>query len=317
MFSLDSFVKAAKDKKIQIDAVMAVQDGKILGLSRFSDEIYHNVYSVAKSYLATGIGMAVDEGLLKLEDKPVDFFPDILPDSMDERWNKVSLYHLLTMTSGHGEQLLMARERKVLRGESDDIPGITDEMKQEWLIYAFTRPMVYEPGQQFSYGNLAPYVAGRMLEKAIGESPLDYLYERLWKPMGHVKPRWDPDPAGHIFPPSYLFLDITNMAALGEMYMNKGVYKGRRYLSEEWVQQATTVRVPSVEINPGGPAADEACGYGFYFWMNKKEGFRAYGREGQFVIVLPEKNAVIATQAMHSDCQAVLDLLWEHVEPQL
>ena len=317
MLTFDSFIEAAKKKNIQLDAVMAVQDGKILGLSRLSDEIYHNVFSVAKSYLCTGIGMAVDEGLLKLDDKPVDFFPDILPDSMDERWNQVTLYNLLTMTSGHGEQLLMAKERRVLRGEVEGTPDITPEMKKEWLIYAFTRPMVYKPGDMFSYGNLAPYVAGRMLEKAIGISPLDYLYEKLWKPMNHIKPRWDPDPAGHIFPPSYLFLDITNMAALGELYLNKGVYHGKRYISEDWVAQTTAVQVPSVEINPGGPADDENCGYGFYFWHNRKDGYRAYGRESQFIIVLPKKNAVIVTQAMHSDCQAVLDLIWEHIEPQL
>ncbi len=317
MFSLNAFLEAAEEKKIQMDAAMAVQGGTILGLARSSGEIEHNVFSVAKSYLSTAIGMAMDEGLLKFEDKPVDFFADILPDSLDERWNKVTLYNLLTMTTGHGEQLLMAKERRVLRGEVEGDPSITDQMKKEWMIYAFTRPMVYEPGQQFSYGNLAPYTAGRMVEKVTGMTVRDYLYEKLWKPMGYKKPEWKTDPQGHIFPPSDLFLDITNMAALGQIYLNKGVYKGHRYLSEDWVKAATSIQVPSVEINPCGPAADEGCGYGFYFWMNKGDGFRAYGRESQFVLVLPKKDAVIVTQAMHSNCQEVLDLIWEYLEPQL
>lgn len=317
MFSFKGFLDAAKEKNIQIDAVMAVQHGTILELTRLSDDIDHNMFSVAKSYLSTAVGMAMDEGLLHFEDKPVDFFADILPEGMDERWNKVTLYHLLTMTSGHGAQMLMSKERQVLRGEAQGDPSITEAMKEEWLIYAFTRPMVYEPGQTFSYGNLAPYVAGRMVEKATGMNMTDYLYEKLWKPMGYKKPVWKTDTQGHVFPPSDLFLDITNMAALGEIYLNKGVYKGHRYLSEEWVKAATSIQIPSSEINPGGPAEDEACGYGFYFWMNKKDGCRAYGREGQFVIILPEKDAVICTQAMHSDVQAILDLIWDHVEPQL
>lgn len=255
MFSLESYISAVKEKGISMDAVMVIQDDVILGLHRFTDNVFHNVFSVAKSYTATAIGFAIEEGRLSLSDKPVDMFAEILPENPDPRWRDVTLFHLLTMTSGHGKPHMMAVDRKKLRGQTEE--QIDPAMMKEWLLFAFTRPMVYQPGEKFSYGNLAPYVAG-------------------------------------------------------------GVYKGRRYLSEEWVKAATSMQISSAPINPTGYGKDEEAGYGYYFWQNQKTGtFRAYGKEGQFVIMIPEKRAVIVTQAMHSNVQQVLDEVWEHILPQL
>lgn len=300
-----------------MDAVMVVQNNTILGLHRFSDTIVHNVFSVAKSHTATAIGFAIEEGKLKLEDKPVEMFADIIPEDIDPRWKDVTLYHLLTMTSGHGQPHLMVADRKKLRGESEE--KVSQEMMDEWLLFAFSCPMKYEAGEKFSYGNLAPYVAGRMLEKAVGMSICDYLYEKFWKHTGMDKPRWDADSAGHTFAASDLYLDIVDMVKLGQLYAAGGVYQGTRYLSEEWVKMAGEKHVDSSHINPAGNAIDEEAGYGFYFWRNHgaENSYRCYGREGQFVIILPEKNAVIATQAMNSDVQPVIDTVWECILPQL
>ncbi len=316
MFTLEGLIDDVKKNNIGLDAVMAIQDDVLLGLKRFNGPVKHNVFSVAKTHTVTGIGMAIDEGLLKLSDKPVDFFPEILPEDLDERWYDVTLENLLTMCSGHGKPHLMVIDRKRLRGEAED--PLPKEMQEEWLRFAFDCPMVYQPGEKFNYGNLAPYVAGRMLEKAVGKTLLDYLYEKMWQPLGVEKPVWETDQAGHTFPASDLYLDIVDMAKLGQIYLGMGEYRGRRYLSREWVENATRKHVDSNVINPAGYAKDEEMGYGFYIWENSLEGsYRAYGREGQFVIVIPDKNAVVATQAMHSNVQDVLDLVWEHIVPQL
>lgn len=309
MLDLESFVKSIKEQNINMDAVAVVKDGVLLSLHRFSDDVIHNVFSVAKSHTATAIGFAIDEGKLNLDDKPVDFFADIIPADIDPKWHKVTLRNLLTMTTGHGAAHLMVIDRKKLR----------EENSREWLTFAFTRPMPYEPGEKFVYGNLAPYVAGRMLEKAIGMTICDYLYEKMWKRMGVTKPRWDTDSAGHTFAASDLYLDITDMAKLGELYASGGCYKGERYLSEEWVKAAGAKQVDSCILNPAGYGIDEEAGYGFYFWLNHEvEGsYRCYGREGQFVIILPEKNAVIATQSMNSDVQPILNTVWKHILPQI
>ena len=116
MFSLQGFVEKTKERGINMDAVMVVQEGVVLGLHRFSDDVIHNVFSVAKSYTSTAIGMAVDEGLLKLEDKPCDMFGEYMPKDADERWQEVTLFNLLTMSTGHGSPHLMVKDRKRLRG---------------------------------------------------------------------------------------------------------------------------------------------------------------------------------------------------------
>lgn len=315
MFSLDPFIKATTEYGLAIDSVMVVQNGQEPGLHRFTDNGIHNIYSVSKLYAVTAIGMAMEEGLLSPEDRPVDFFPSLLPEDLDLRWERVHMKHLLTMTSGHGEAFLMPKERRKLRGEQEsDLP---EEMKAEWLKYSFTRPMMYEPGTKFCYGNLAPYVAGRMLEKAVGMSMLDYLYKKLWEPLGKEKPRWDPDTNGHTFPSSGLYRDITDMIRIGELYLGKGKLKGRRFFPEDWAEQVMAKQVDSEKISRT-EAPDELAGYGYYLWKNHgAEGFRAFGREGQFVIILPEHEAVIATQAADYNTQQILDLIWEHILPQL
>lgn len=319
MLSLEKFMEDVKSKKIQMDAIMIIQDGKELAMERFCDNIYHNVYSISKSFTSTAIGMAIEEGKLKLSDKPCEMFSDIMPETASPYWKEISLKHLLTMSTGHGASHLMAKDRNILRGLTNQPMGdVNEEMKKEWLLFAFTRPIVSKPGTTFQYGNLAPYVAGRMLEKATGYTVLDYTYRKLWEPLGVKKPRWDADSAGHTFPASDLFLDIKDMIKLGQIYLGKGEFEGRRYLSEAWVNEATKCQIGSGIINPCKTAEDETAGYGYYFWRNKhNNGYRAYGREGQFIIMLPEKNAVIAAQAMHSNVQEVLDLIWKDIEVQL
>lgn len=309
MINLQGFINTVKEQNINMDAVAVIKDGALLALHRFSDDVVHNVFSVAKSHTATAIGFAIDEGKLSLADRPVDFFADILPSDIDPKWSRVTLHNLLTMTTGHGAAHLMVVDRKMLR----------EEKNGEWLDFAFTRPMPYEPGEKFAYGNLAPYVAGRMLEKAVGTTICDYLYEKMWMPMGVCKPRWDTDLAGHTFAASDLYLDIVDMAKLGQLYASGGCFNGQRLLSEEWVKAAGSKHTDSCVLNPGGYGKDEEAGYGYYFWLNHEVpgSYRCYGREGQFVIILPEKNAVIATQAMNSNVQPILDAVWKHILPQL
>lgn len=316
MLTLDGFIGRTREAGIALDAVTVLRDGEVLLLHRSTENVYHNVFSVSKSFLSTAVGMAREEGLLSLADRPAELFPDLFGEGCDSRWERVTLQDLLTMRLGNDRPWLMAKEREYLRGETEKQPP--EEVRLEWLRYAFTRPLAHEPGTVFSYGNLAPYIAGRMLEKRAGVTVRDYLCERLWTPMEVRPPRWDTDAAGHTFPASFLFLDILDMVKLGELYLEKGVYAGCRYLPEEWVAMATARQCGSAVVNPAGRGRDEENGYGFYFWQTHVRGiYMAYGREGQFVIVCPAQRSVIGIQAMHHDVQQILDLVWEEIFPQL
>ena len=313
---LSEFIAQVNKQNINLDAVAVFKNERLLALHRFGGEKIHNVFSVAKSHTATAIGFAIDEGKLSLDDKPTEIFKEIFGDSYDERWSNVTLKNLLTMTTGHGKPHLMVNDRKALRGEIQ--ADVTVEMQKEWLRFAFSRPIVNKVGEKFAYGNLAPYVAGRMLEERVGMTVCDYLYQKMWKRMGVAKPRWDTDNSGHTFGASDLYLDILDMAKLGLLYLNGGTYDGERLLSKEWVKESSAKQVDSTHISKFGFAPDENAGYGYYFWRNAGvDGYRCYGREGQFVIVLPNLNAVIATQAMHSNVQQILDAVWKFIVPKI
>lgn len=127
-----------------------------------------------------------------------------------------------------------------------------EAVKSEWLRYAFACPMVYESGEYFCYGNLAPYVARRVLEKVTGMNIRDYLFEKLRQPLGVAKPCWDADPSGHTFAASALLLDIKDMIKLGQIYLGKGAFNGHCYLSEDWLVVAAQNHVDFDVINPTG-----------------------------------------------------------------
>ena len=314
MFSVREFEEKINENHIRLYAYMIVQKNEVLALQKYSEKDCHNVYSIAKSFLSLAIGMAIDDGLLTLQDKPCDMFRDLISDNIDPKWEDITLEHLLTMSSGHGTPYLMAEDRKMLRSEES---LIDQEMKEEWLKYAFSRPLDHEPGEKFVYGNQNPYIAGRMLEKVTGITVCDYLYEKLWEPLGIKKPRWDTDSAGHTFTASDLYLDIEAMTKLGQIYLGNGTYHGIRFVSEDWIKKSTSIHIKSSCLSPNGGAADELQGYGYYLWKNTKEGYRANGKMGQLILVLPEKEAVISVQARHISSQQILDIIWETIYPGL
>lgn len=315
MFSVREFEEKINENHIRLHAYMIVQRDKVLAMQKYSKTDCHNVYSIAKSYLSTGVGMAIDEGLLSLQDKPWDMFYDLLPKNVDESWKDVTLEHLLTMASGNGSACLMAEDRSRLKSDTDET--ISEEFKEEWLKYAFASPICYRPGEKFVYGNQNPYIAGRMLEKVTGMTVCDYLYEKLWQPLGLEKPYWGTDNAGHTFTASDLYLDIDSMTKFGQVYLGNGTYNGKRFVSEDWIRKSTAIHIRSSCLSPNGGAADELQGYGYYFWKNTKEGYRANGKMGQLILVLPEKEAVISVQARHISSQQILDIIWETIYPEL
>ncbi len=306
---LDGFVRKAEEKGIRLFAAQVISRGETLDRRHFDDEAFHNVYSAAKSVLSTGVGIALDRGLMGLGDRPADYFPEFMGPDPDPRWDRVTLRHLLTMTSGHGRSYMMEKQRRELEK--------TPEGRQDWLAHVFSLPMEYEPGSAFVYGNQCPYLAGRMLEKAVGADLETWLGQEVFDPLGLPRPRWEKDPFGHLIGATGLWMRVEDMAALGWLYADGGLWQGKRILSEGYIRAASSRQAPSRPISPGGGSREEEQGYGYWFWINEGEGFRAYGRESQFILVLPETGAVIALQADHHDTPETLALIRETICPLL
>lgn len=302
---LSAFIDRIEQNHINLYGIIVYQDGSITAEHYFAPDEPRSIYSVSKSFMVTAVGQLLEAGLLRLSDRPADFFPEHLPHDLDPRYRDLTLEHLLTMSSGHRRGLLMGEERKTIR-------------ETDWIRFVFSQPLVSGPGEKFMYSNGSSYLAGCMAEKAAGVKLADYLYESVFKTLDIPRPEWDECPMGHTFAASTLKLRLSDMQKLGILYLNEGEYGGRRIVSKDWVKQAASHKIDSRKVSIKGTGADEVFGYGYQFWLCRYPGvYRAAGSYGQFVIVLPEKHAVIATSACEKDHQRILDVIWESLLPEL
>lgn len=231
---LQRFLDATKD--IPMIGIMILKDGKVLDYHFWEPEYRINQYSVSKSFTAMAIGFAIEEGILKL-DQPVrsflkPYWPNVgdVNDDQEEKLEKVSLKHLLTMTVGHQQPHLMSGQRLLLPTE-------------EWARFALSQPLVYEPGDRFVYNNAGPYLAAIVLQDLTGMNMVDYLMPRLFGPLGISRPTWETDPQGRAFGSSGLMLSLSEIARFGQLLLQKGRWEGAQLIPAWWIQEATSPQV--------------------------------------------------------------------------
>lgn len=276
------FVKYAEQEKLFIEGIAAADRENVLLEHRFTPDLERNIYSHTKSYMATAAGIAIEEGVLSLEDKLADFFPECVPENPDPRIFKITLRHLLTMSSGFGLPLLMNVDRRNGTGFPD------------YISYMMNLPFMYEPGERFDYSTADSILAGRMIAKATGERLGEYLYRKVFSKLDQGWPQWENDPQGHPIGGGGMFMKLTDMMKLGQLYLNDGVWKNERILSSDWIKEATRKQI---ETPQNGEKNIWLCGYGYQFWLSPYPGaYRADGAFGQISTVFPEKELVIAVQ---------------------
>ena len=300
------------DDSVLFESLMILKHGKVLYEGWYGDaapDKPHAMHSVSKSFTATAVGMAMDEGLLKVTDKLVDFFPDNLPEEVSDNLKAVTVHDLLTMNCGHETE---ARFR-----DSD----------QEWVNSFLAHPFVHEPGTWYCYNSLGTYMLSAIVQKLTGEKVLDYLTPRLFEPLHIEIPQWDESPQGINAGGWGLQLKTEDMAKFGQLFLQKGVWNGKRLVSEAWVNEASKYQVPSV---PAGTRPDQAAergltpenctfmlGYGYQMWRCPDNAYRADGARGQYIIIVPDSDAVIACTANSANLQAEQNLIYEHLFPAL
>ncbi len=256
----------------------------------------HTLYSLSKSFTSTAVGFAVQEGLLTVEDKVVSFFPEDLPDSVDEQLADMEIRDLLTMSSGH---------------ESGTMPGMAAREDGDWVKGFLSQPLTYEPGEHFFYNTGATFMLSAILQKITGETVLEYLTPRLFEPLGIEGMDWEENPQGINTGGYGLRVRTEDIAKLGLLYLHKGKFNGEQLLSESWVEEATGARISSYDGD-----SDWAQGYGYQFWRCKPENaYRGDGAFGQYCIVLPDQDMVIAITSESKDMQKSMDLLWDNLLP--
>lgn len=276
---LKCFVERADRDGLAIEGIALADEERVIAEHRFRPDLPRNIYSHTKSYMVTGIGIALDRGLISLDDRLAEAFPESLPERPDPRLMRITLRDLLTMSSGFGRGYLMSADRRKGIGAPD------------YISYMLSRPVIKEPGTEFDYSSADSHLALRMAEKAVGERFGAFLYRELLEPLGLGYPLWEHDPEGHPFGGGGMHLRLTDMLRLGQLYLSGGNWKGSRLISPEWIREAAREQIPT----PGRELWN--CGYGYQFWMCPyPDAWRADGAYGQITCVLPRSGKIVAVQ---------------------
>jgi CubicO group peptidase (beta-lactamase class C family)/predicted glycoside hydrolase/deacetylase ChbG (UPF0249 family) len=309
--ALPRYLEAVKKAEQDLHSLMIVRHGKVVAEQWFGDNAAdrpHALHSVSKTFTATAVGFAVAEGKLKVTDKVISFFPDKLPAEVSDNLRALEVRHLLTMSSGH-----------------DVEPGnIRNADGGDWVQGFLAAPFVHEPGTFFVYNSLGTYVLSAIVQQVTGEKLIDYLYPRLFRPLGIVGAAWDESPQGINTGGWGLYLKTEDLAKMGLFILRKGNWDGQQLLPEAWFDEATTSHIASLpsgrrpeQITRQTKEVDWLQGYGYQMWRSRHNSFRADGANGQYILILPEKDAVIVTTANIRDMQDELNLIWKYLLPAL
>lgn len=298
---IDAFVSALEAAPgIEPHSLMLLRSGQVVAegwWAPYSPERVHLLYSLSKSFTSTAVGLAVAEGLLSLDDTVISHFPELDAEITDPRSRAMLVRHVLAMASGH-------REETILRAHSID----PENLVRGFLLL----PPEEDPGTIFAYNQPCTYTAAAIIQRITGGTLTDYLRPRLLDPLGIEDFDWQRDDQGYELGYSGLHARTEAIAALGQLYLQGGVWEGRQLLSPEWVAEASNHQV----ANGDDPASDWAQGYGFQFWI-ARHGYRGDGAYGQYCVILPEQDVVLAITGQSDDMQGVLDAAWEHLLPAI
>jgi CubicO group peptidase (beta-lactamase class C family) len=257
------------------------------------------VYSLSKSFTTTAAGLAVGDGLIDLDAPVLRYFPELDGGITDPRSRAMRVRHVASMASGH---LTDTWERARAKDR--------DELVRGFLLL----PPDREPGTVFAYNQPATYTLGAIVQRVTGQSLTGWLRPRLFEPLGVADAFWEQFPPGRDLAFSGLYTTTDAIARLGQLYLQGGVWEGQRLLPASWVAEATSAQVANADGTPKGAASDWQQGYGFQFWVSR-HGYRGDGAYGQYMVVLPEYDAVLALTSDTADMQEVLDLAWRHLLP--
>ncbi len=292
------FVQAADKNVNTFDGFILVRHGKVIAAGWWKPNTAgqpHALHSVSKSFTSTAVGLAIDSHKLSLDDLVWKFFPTDAPADPSGHLQAVKVRDLLTMSSGQ------AVEPKAVGGYS---------VKQ-----FFTQPFPYAPGLHFLYNTMGTYLLSAIVTKVTGQTVLDYLKPRLFDPLGIENPHWDGSPEGYSLGGTGLYLRTEDMARFGQLMLQHGEWEGKQLIPRKWVEQATSEQISTVDEAHGKIGPDWHQGYGYQFWRCRHHAFRADGAGGQFIVVMPDQDAVMAITAETGNMQGELDAVWNYLLP--
>lgn len=298
-----AFVAAADNEIDTMNSFMLVRHGHVVAegwWAPYDRDTPHVLYSLSKSFTSTAVGLAIAEGKLSLDDQVIKFFPDEAPAEPSVNLRAMRVRDLLRMNTGNQ---LEAPIR------------VDDPAKQTetWVKTFLTHPVPLKPGTHFLYNSPATYMLSAIVQKVTGVTVLEYLRPRLFEPLGFKDPVWIASPQGITTGAYGLSVRTEEIARFGELYLRNGRWNGKQLIPASWVQQATAMQTS----NGSAPTSDWDQGYGYQFWRSRHNSFRGDGAFGQYCLVIPELDAVVAITSGVRNMQQVMNLVWDKLLPAM
>ena len=295
------FVEQAEQKIDALHSLMIVRHGTVVAegwWSPYAADEPHMMFSLSKSFTSTAVGLAAAEGKLGLDDTVVSFFPEQAPAERSPNLEAMRVRDLLTMTAGHHQEAIQNFPYR----SGDDL-----------VARFLALPVAHKPGTFFVYNTPASYVLSAIVQKVTGQTVLDYLGPRLFAPLGIADPAWEASRQGVSMGGFGLSIRTEDIARFGQLYLQRGLWNGRQLVPAAWVDEATARQTS----NGSSPTSDWEQGYGYQFWRSRHGFYRGDGAHGQFCLVLPQHDTVIAITSGTRDMASVMNLVWDRLVPAL
>lgn len=295
---LVNMMKRWEEQLCHVHGYMILRNGNVTAEAYqypYTSKSRRLLHSVSKTVTAIAIGYAVDEGRISVQDKVVSFFPEYQYRQQSNHYlEELTVAHLLSMSVGQ---------------ERDNIDSIFSEDVPAWKAFLDTQ-IVDKPGTRFMYNSGATYMLSKIVTIVTGEKLLDYLMPRLFQPLGITDADWD-EIDGASTGGWGCMLSLPDMAKIGQFLLQKGKWDGKQLLSESWIEEMSGRKIASDETNI---YEDWRQGYCYQMWRcSREECFRADGAFGQYILVLPPKNMVVAIWSEDAHSQDMMDSFWEEV----
>jgi CubicO group peptidase (beta-lactamase class C family) len=234
--AVQAFVEAANKDIDSLHSFMLLRHGHVVAegwWTPYAAETPHMLFSLSKSFTSTAVGLAIAEGKLSIDDPVLKFFPDEAPAEPSANLKAMRLSDLIRMSTGH-------------QTEPPRKPT------ESWAKTFLAHPVPFKPGTHFLYNTSATYMLSAAVQKATGQTVLDYLKPRLFEPLGIEKPTWEASPQGVSAGGYGLSVRTEDIAKFGQLYLQKGKWQDRQLVPEAWVAAATARQTS----NGSNPASD-------------------------------------------------------------
>lgn len=266
-----------KKEELKIRSVLIVRNDHLIlesYIHPYHRDVLHDVKSVSKSIISSLVGIALQKKIITGINQAVyDLLPEYFPDDINPIKMKINLENLLTMASG-----LDLDENGPIMGKI--------MANDNWIKGTLSQPITSEPGEQFNYCTLLTHIISAILTETSGISLLDYSQKYLFEPLDINRVHWEKGPQGFYFGGDKLWLTPRDMAKFGVLFVNKGKWKDKQLIPEEWIRESTINQFPNFD-------SDGFSGYGYGWWLSDNKSFHARGYGGQIISIYPDWNTVV------------------------